>query len=122
MAHEAGRADGTMIDDPGKERRAKEGLDAVTYLLMGRFLKRWGVILAVTLVFGLLSPNLMPLFYGALAFSAIVLLMILGTRRAIANKLARGLPPVIDAEAEEIENDPVMIDVTPERNADDRNR
>ena len=111
-----------MIDDPGKERRAKEGLDAVTYLLMGSFLKRWGVILAVTLVFGLLSPNLMPLFYGALAFSAIVLLMILGTRRAIANKLARGLPPVIDAEAEKIEDDPVMIDVTPERNADDRNR
>ncbi|WP_343347245.1 hypothetical protein WJT74_04240 [Sphingomicrobium sp. XHP0239] len=103
------------FEDPGRDCRAREGLDAVTYLLMGKFVKRWGFILAVTLVIGLVEPSLMPLFYGALAFSAVVLLMILGTRRAIANKLAAGRSAVIDVEAEEIEDDPTLIDVTPQR-------
>ena len=110
-----------MSDDPGRDIRAREGLDAVTYLLMGKFVRRWGVILAVTLMLGLVSPNLMPIFYGALAFSAVVLLMILGTRRAIANKLALGNPNVIDAAAHEVADDPTLIDITPQEPRHDRN-
>ena len=102
-----------MIEDLGKDRRAREGLDAVTWLLLGKFVRRWGVILAVTLALGLIEPQLMPIFYAALAFAGIVALIIMGTRRTIANKLAQGAPHTIDSDAHEVVDDTGLIDVTP---------
>ena len=109
-----------MIDDPAHQLRAQQGINAVTTVLLTRWGKRWGVILAATLVFGLVEPQLMPIFYGALAFAAFMLLMVLGARRAITNRLSAGQPPIVEAEAREIEDDPAMIDVTPTERVDGR--
>ncbi|MCJ7422284.1 hypothetical protein [Sphingomicrobium astaxanthinifaciens] len=102
-----------MIDDPGAERRARAGVDAMTLLLLGRWVRRWGVILAVTLVLGLVEDQLMPIFYISLAFAGIMLVVVLATRRVLNSKLSQGRPPIIETEAREVEDDPTLIDITP---------
>ncbi|WP_265562944.1 hypothetical protein [Sphingomicrobium arenosum] len=102
-----------MIDDPGAERRAREGVDAVTIVLLGRWLRRWGVILGVTLVLGLFESQLMPIFYIALAFAGLMLVGVLATRRFIANKLSQGRPTIIETQAREVDPVDGFIDVTP---------
>ncbi|MCJ8189962.1 hypothetical protein [Sphingomicrobium aestuariivivum] len=102
-----------MIDDPGAEQRARAGVDAVTLVLLGRWVRRWGVILGVTLVLGLVEEQLMPIFYISLGFAALVLVAVLATRRMIASKLSQGRPPIIETEAREVVDDPTLIDVTP---------
>ena len=94
-----------MIDDPGAEVRARKGVDALTLALLARWLRRWGVILAITLVLGLVEDQLMPIFYIALAFSALMLVGILATRRFITSKLSQGRPDIIETRARRVDDD-----------------
>ncbi|MCM8556895.1 hypothetical protein [Sphingomicrobium sediminis] len=104
-----------MIEDPGAERRAQAGVDGIALLLLGRWLRFWGFILGATFLLGMVEDQLMPIFYIALAFAGIMLIIILATRRMISSKLSQGRPPIIETEAREVEIEPDMIDITPEK-------